>query len=90
MRRDSLDPKVDMGELFNRVACTVLVSNVDNHLKKHRHHQSQGNWILYPVFDVNASRDCYRELKTHAIGVSGCKSSVDTLVDHAHYSMWGQ
>lgn len=75
-----------MEELFKRVAFTVLVSNVDDHLKNHGFlHQAQGKWMLSPVFDVNPSHDRHRELKTHISEISGAESSIDALIDHAEY-----
>jgi serine/threonine-protein kinase HipA len=86
MRVHSFNPKQDMSELFNRLAFTILVSNVDDHLKNHGFlHQGRGKWSLSPLFDVNPSPDRHRELKTHISEYSGAGSDIDALVEHADY-----
>ncbi|MCL2092538.1 MAG: HipA domain-containing protein [Micrococcales bacterium] len=47
------DPVTERGELFDRVAFTLLVNNVDDHLKNHALLRSRTGWRLSPVFDVN-------------------------------------
>ncbi len=47
------DPHAERAELFDRVAFTLLVSNVDDHLKNHALLRTRTGWHLSPVFDVN-------------------------------------
>lgn len=49
----SSHPTDDMGELFRRVALTLLVNNVDDHMKNHGVIRDQSGWRLSPIFDVN-------------------------------------
>lgn len=84
MRAHSDDPVTDIRLLFERVAFTILVSNVDDHLKNHGFlHAQRGKWRLSPIFDVNPSPDRHRELKTHISPISGAEASIETLLDHA-------
>ncbi|MGO4534187.1 type II toxin-antitoxin system HipA family toxin [Leifsonia sp. 2MCAF36] len=61
---DHLNPgssQADLRELFQRVALTVLVGNVDDHWKNHgfiREETSTGGtaWRLSPLYDVNPTR----------------------------------
>lgn len=46
----------DAHELFRRVAFTVLVSNLDDHMRNHGFLRSQSGWRLSPMFDVNPHR----------------------------------
>lgn len=60
----------DLNEMFDRIALTVLINNVDDHWKNHgfvRHHES---WRLSPVFDVNPTR-------TRGVMISRAISDVD-------------
>lgn len=49
----SSEARRDQRELFRRVALTVLVNNVDDHLKNHGVLRGRAGWQLSPVFDVN-------------------------------------
>lgn len=46
-------PRRDLAELFRRVAFTLLVRNVDDHMKNHGVLRTAGGWTLSPLFDVN-------------------------------------
>jgi serine/threonine-protein kinase HipA len=46
----------DLRELFQRVALTVLVGNVDDHWKNHGFLREGSSWRLSPLFDVNPTR----------------------------------
>ncbi len=49
----SADPAGDGEELFRRVAVTLLVNNVDDHMRNHGMLRAKDGWQLSPVFDVN-------------------------------------
>lgn len=49
----SANPRVELRELFRRIALTVLVNNVDDHWRNHGFLHSAKGWSLSPVFDVN-------------------------------------
>jgi serine/threonine-protein kinase HipA len=46
--------KVDAAQLYRRVAFSVLISNVDDHLRNHGFlWTGQGGWVLSPAYDLN-------------------------------------
>jgi serine/threonine-protein kinase HipA len=49
----SADPVADRADLFRRVALTLLVNNVDDHMKNHGLLRDPDGWRLSPLFDVN-------------------------------------
>lgn len=86
MRQHSYDPARDIRQLFERVAFTVLVSNVDDHLKNHGFlYSANGKWRLSPLFDVNPSPARHRELKTHISPASGSEASIESLLEHSEF-----
>lgn len=86
IRIHSDDPKRDMTELFKRVAFTILVSNVDDHLKNHGFLYTGNNqWRLSHMFDVNPAPERHRELKTAISELSGSEASIEVLVEHAPF-----
>ncbi|GAA1861038.1 type II toxin-antitoxin system HipA family toxin [Myceligenerans crystallogenes] len=46
-------PSADGHDLFRRVAFTLLVRNVDDHMKNHGFLRRTEGWALAPLFDVN-------------------------------------
>ncbi|MBL0885576.1 type II toxin-antitoxin system HipA family toxin [Myceligenerans indicum] len=46
-------PSADGHDLFRRVAFTLLVRNVDDHLKNHGFLRRNDGWSMAPLFDVN-------------------------------------
>lgn len=46
-------PAADGHDLFRRVAFTLLVRNVDDHMKNHGFLRRKEGWSLAPLFDVN-------------------------------------
>jgi serine/threonine-protein kinase HipA len=46
-------PATDGHDLFRRVAFTLLVRNVDDHMKNHGFVRRADGWSLSPLFDVN-------------------------------------
>lgn len=77
------DPLSNLRELFGRVAFTVLVTNVDDHLKNHGFlHVDQGRWTLSPLFDVNPAPERDSDLKTWISPDSGA-ASLEVLIEVA-------
>ncbi|MGF6313152.1 serine/threonine-protein kinase HipA [Bradyrhizobium sp. i1.8.4] len=86
MRQFSDDPKRDLNELFNRVGFTILVSNVDDHLRNHGFlFVGNGRWRLSRMFDVNPAPERHRELKTPISEISGADASIEALIKHATF-----
>jgi hypothetical protein len=47
-------PQADTEELWRRIAFSILITNVDDHLRNHGFlHADRGQWRLAPAFDVN-------------------------------------
>jgi serine/threonine-protein kinase HipA len=49
----SSSPRADGEELFRRIALTLLVNNIDDHMKNHGLIRTQNGWKMSPAFDVN-------------------------------------
>ena len=50
---EGANPKADREELFRRVAFSILISNVDDHLRNHGFLYAGNGWRLSPLYDVN-------------------------------------
>ena len=86
IRQHSDDPARDLAELFGRIGFTILVSNVDDHLKNHGFlYDGRGRWRLSHMFDVNPAPERHRELKTAISEISGPDASIEALVWHAAF-----
>ena len=86
LRVNGCDAQRDIEELFRRIAFSILINNVDDHLHNHGFlHVGRGLWRLAPAFDVNPFPDRYRELKTWISEDTGPASSLDTLQSVAPY-----
>jgi serine/threonine-protein kinase HipA len=84
IRQHAASPRTEMRELFRRVGFTILVSNVDDHLKNHGFlYVGEDKWRLSPVFDVNPAPERFRELKTTVADPSQSQASIELLLDHA-------
>jgi serine/threonine-protein kinase HipA len=49
----SAAPRADSEELFRRIALTLLLNNVDDHMKNHGLLRERTGWRLSPAFDIN-------------------------------------
>jgi serine/threonine-protein kinase HipA len=79
-------PRTDIEELWRRIAFSILITNVDDHLRNHGFlHVEGGRWRLAPAFDVNPFPDRVRELKTWITEDAGPQASVDSLLAAAPY-----
>jgi serine/threonine-protein kinase HipA len=86
IREHSLSPQNDLVALFQRIAFTILVSNVDDHLKNHGFlYAGQGRWRLSPIFDVNPMPERHRILKTPIAEPSEPIASIELLMENAFY-----
>lgn len=76
----------DIEELFRRIAFSILITNVDDHLQNHGFlHVDHGLWRLAPAFDVNPFPDRVRELKTWISEETGPAASIEALMSVAPY-----
>ena len=80
------DARRDIEELFRRIAFSILINNVDDHLRNHGFlHIGHGQWRLAPAFDLNPFPDRVRELKTWISRNSGPEASLAALRAEAPY-----
>lgn len=86
IRRYGAAAQDDISELFRRIAFSILITNVDDHLWNHSFlHTEAGQWRLSPAFDVNPFPERARELKTWITEDSGPAASIDALLSAAPY-----
>jgi serine/threonine-protein kinase HipA len=78
--------QADVEELWRRVAFSILITNVDDHLLNHGFlHAGHGLWRLAPAFDLNPFPDRVRELKTWISPEAGPDATIDALRSVAQY-----
>ncbi len=76
----------DCDELWRRIAFSILITNVDDHLRNHGFlHATRGQWRLAPAFDVNPSPERARALKTWISEEAGPEASIEGLLSVAPY-----
>jgi serine/threonine-protein kinase HipA len=79
MRAHGSNSRQDLRELWGRIAFSVAVNNVDDHLRNHGFLHSGGGWSLSPLFDVNPHPDPSAHRVTGVCGEtdrSGCIQSL--------------
>jgi serine/threonine-protein kinase HipA len=78
--------QTDIEELWRRMAFSILITNVDDHLHNHGFlHAERGLWRLAPAFDLNPFPDRARELKTWVSPETGPEATVDALMSVIAY-----
>jgi serine/threonine-protein kinase HipA len=78
--------QADIDELWRRMALSILITNVDDHLHNHGFlHVEHGKWRLSPAFDVNPFPDRERELKTWISEEAGPAATIEGLMSVAPY-----
>lgn len=86
IRQFSASVSEDIEELWRRVAFSILITNVDDHLGNHGFlHVERELWRLSPAFDVNPFPDRMRELKTWISEETGPTASIEALRSIAPY-----
>ena len=79
-------PQADIEELWRRIAFSILITNVDDHLRNHGFlHVDRGHWRLAPAFDVNPFPDRVRELKTWVSEDTGPEATIEALMSVIPY-----
>jgi serine/threonine-protein kinase HipA len=78
--------QADLEELWRRMAYSILITNVDDHLRNHGFlHTEGGLWRLAPAFDLNPFPDRARELKTWVSADTGPEATVEALMSVTAY-----
>jgi serine/threonine-protein kinase HipA len=86
IRQHGADAQADIEELWRRIAFSILINNVDDHLHNHGFlHVAKDQWRLSPAFDINPFPDRQRELKTWISEDAGPAASIDALMAVATY-----
>lgn len=76
----------DSDELWRRIAFSILITNVDDHLHNHGFlHVERGLWRLAPAFDLNPFPDRARELKTWVSADTGPEATIEALLSVTPY-----
>ncbi len=78
--------QADVEELWRRMAYSILITNVDDHLHNHGFlHVEHGLWRLAPAFDLNPFPDRARELKTWVSADTGPEATIEALMSVIAY-----
>jgi serine/threonine-protein kinase HipA len=86
IRQHGADAQADIEELWRRIAFSILINNVDDHLHNHGFlHVAKDQWRLSPAFDINPFPDRQRELKTWISEEAGPAASIEALMAVAAY-----
>ncbi len=86
LRQHGAQPAADIEELWRRIAFSILITNVDDHLLNHGFlHVQNGLWRLSPAFDINLFPERVRELKTWISEDAGPEATIDALMSVLPY-----
>ena len=86
LRQHGAQPQADGEELWRRIAFSILITNIDDHLHNHGFvHEQLGQWRLSPAFDINPFPERARELKTWISHATGPAASIDALMSVVPY-----
>jgi serine/threonine-protein kinase HipA len=86
LRAHGASPQADTEELWRRIAFSILITNVDDHLRNHGFlHVDRGQWRLAPAFDVNPFPERARELKTWVSEDAGPEATIEALMSVLPY-----
>jgi serine/threonine-protein kinase HipA len=86
LRQYGSQPAVDIEALWRRIAFSILITNVDDHLHNHGFlHVDRGQWRLAPAFDINPFPERVRELKTWISEETGPEATIDALMSVIAY-----
>ncbi|MBN9235731.1 phosphatidylinositol kinase [Mesorhizobium hungaricum] len=86
LRQHGSQPTIDIEELWRRIAFSILITNVDDHLHNHGFlHVDRGQWRLAPAFDINPFPERMRELKTWVSEETGPEATIDALMSVIAY-----
>ncbi|HRE82813.1 MAG TPA: type II toxin-antitoxin system HipA family toxin [Opitutaceae bacterium] len=81
LRVNGAAAQADIEELWRRMALSILITNVDDHLHNHGFlHAARGLWRLAPAFDLNPFPDRARELKTWISADAGPEATIEALM----------
>jgi serine/threonine-protein kinase HipA len=87
IRQMSAIPKVDLETLWRRIVFTILISNVDDHLRNHAFlYSNSSGWYLSPAYDLNPTpTDIKPRILSTAIDLIDPSASIDLAIAVAGY-----
>ena len=86
IRVHGTDAQADIEELWRRIAFTILITNVGDHLRNHGFlHEDREFWRLSPAFDINPAPERVRELKTWISEDAGPDMTIGALMSVIAY-----
>lgn len=85
IRQHGAAPKDDMLELWKRLAFTILIQNVDDHLRNHGFLRVAAGWRLSPAFDINPDPDEGGTLKTAISEIHGSALDLEAAIEAAGF-----
>lgn len=87
IRRHGSSPRHDLAELWRRIVFTVLISNVDDHMRNHGFlYDGESGWGLSPVYDINPTPAEERpRILSSTINESDSTASLDLAFEVAEY-----
>ena len=87
LRQNGARPKADMAELWRRIVFSVLISNVDDHLRNHGFLYAGGDgWTLSPAYDLNPTPiDIKPRVLSLAVDFDDQTASLDLALSVAAY-----
>ncbi|MBF0452931.1 MAG: type II toxin-antitoxin system HipA family toxin [Candidatus Magnetomorum sp.] len=75
-------PQKDLRELFRRIIFSILISNVDDHLRNHGFLRDSSGWRLSPVYDINPTpSDINERVLSTCIDFDNPTGSVDIALE---------
>jgi len=78
--------QTDIDELWRRIAFSVLITNIDDHLLNHGFlHETGELWQLSPAFHLNPSPERVCEFKTWISENAGPEATIDGLMSVVRY-----
>lgn len=87
LRQQGARPKADIHQLWRRIVFTVLISNIDDHLRNHGFlYAGSDGWTLCPAYDLNpVPVDVSPRVLSNAIDVDDQSASVELAFSVAEY-----
>jgi len=90
LRQSGARPKRDIQELWRRIVFTVLVTNVDDHMRNHGFlYQGTNGWILSPAYDINpVPADIAPRTLRNSIDLDDNSATIENALNvHAYFGL---
>lgn len=87
LRQYGAAAKEDLAQLWRRIVFSVLISNMDDHLRNHGFlYEGQGGWRLSPAYDLNpVPIDVRPRVLSLAIDLNDPTASIELALETAEY-----